>query len=105
MARLFDSPVDAEYAELHLHTSYSFRDGGSDLDVLVERAADLGMPALAMTDHDCAAAAVKFVTACHAYSIRPILGAEITMEDRSHLTLLAKDPEGYGTLCNLISRA
>jgi DNA polymerase III alpha subunit len=91
------------YAELHLHTPYSFLDGGSHIEALVHRAAELGMPALAMTDHDNAAAAVKFVNTCQAYSIKPILGAELTMGDGSHLTLLARDQLGYACVCRLIS--
>src|SRR5205823_1832811 len=91
------------YVELHMHSPWSFRDGGSDIEVLVRRAAELGMIRLALTDHDNAAAAVKFTTLCHAYGIHPILGAEITMEDGSHLTILARNRLGYGRICRLIS--
>ena len=91
------------YAELHLHTPYSFLDGGSHIEALVRRAAELGMPALAMTDHDNTAGAVKFVNLCRDYGIKPILGAELTMEDGSHLTLLARDQRGYACVCRLIS--
>src|SRR5207253_5288515 len=83
---------------------YSFLDGGSHIEALVRRAAELGMPALAMTDHDNTAAAVKFVDLCQAYRIKPILGAEITMEDGSHVTLLARDRHGYACVCRLISQ-
>ncbi len=92
------------YAELHLHTPYSFLDGGSGISALVRRAADLGIPALAMTDHNNTAAAVKFHGLCKGYGIRPILGAELTMEDGTHLTLLAKDRPGYACVCRLISQ-
>lgn len=91
------------FVHLHVHTPYSFLDGASDIEALVRRAAELGMPALAMTDHDGVAAAVKFSAQCAAYGIRPILGAEITLEDGSHLTLLAKSRHGYARLCTLIS--
>ena len=66
---------------LHIHTPYSFLDGGSSIETLVRRAASLGMTSLAMTDRDSVAAAVKFVALAHAYGIHPILGAELTMED------------------------
>src|SRR5438132_1434351 len=95
--------MEAVYAELHLHTPYSYLDGGSGLEALIRRAASFGMPALAMTDHDNTAAAVKFVITCHAYQILPILGAELTMDDNTHLTLLARNREGYGNLCCLIT--
>jgi error-prone DNA polymerase len=88
---------------LHVHSPYSFLDGGSDLETLVQRAATLGMPALALTDHDNVCAAVKFVTLCAAYSVVPILGAELTMEDGTHLTLLAQSRQGYANLCGLIT--
>jgi len=88
-----------------MHSPYSFLDGGSDIETLVRRAASFGMPALALTDHNTAAAAVKFSAICHAYSIKPILGAELTMEDHSHLTLLARNREGYANLCRLITAA
>jgi error-prone DNA polymerase len=61
------------------------------------------MPALALTDHNSLAAAVKFVVCCQEYGVLPILGSEVTMEDGSHLTLLAKNRVGYGNLCRLIT--
>src|SRR5260221_8614711 len=100
----FFTPMPTPYLELHLHTPYSFLDGGSHMEALVRRAAELGMPSLAMTDHDNVAGAVKFVTLCHAYGIKPVLGAELTMEDGSHLTLLAQNRQGYAHLCTLISK-
>ena len=63
------------------------------------------MPALAMTDHNSVAAAVKFVEACRGYGIKPILGTEITIDDESHLTLLAPDRASYAELCRLLSAA
>ncbi|MDE2126257.1 MAG: DNA polymerase III subunit alpha [Armatimonadetes bacterium] len=90
---------------LHNHTPWSFLDGASDIDALVRRAAGFGMPALAMTDHNSVSAAVKFTQTCISWGIRPILGAEITMEDESHLTLLAQNRIGYGNLCRLLSAA
>src|SRR4029077_13155933 len=102
---LFFAFMPPNYLELHLHTPYSFRDGGSEIESLVARADKLGMTALAMTDHDNTSASVKFASACEVRGIKPILGAEITMEDGSHLTLLARNRQGYAQLCTLISRA
>ncbi len=93
------------FAHLHLHTPYSFLDGGSDIEVLVRQAASLGVPALALTDHNNVSAAVKFVTLCRAYGLRPILGAEVTMEDETHLTLLARHRRGYANVCRLLTVA
>src|SRR5690242_18844581 len=93
------------FVHLHTHSPFSFLDGASDIEVMVQKAATLGMPALALTDHDNLCAAVKFTSLCRAYSIRPILGAEVTMEDdaRSHLTLLATNRIGYANLCTLLT--
>lgn len=93
------------YVELHCHSNYSFLDGASHPEELVRRAADLGMPALALTDHDGLYAAVPFHRACREAGIRPILGAEMTLEGGDHLTLLAQDAVGYRNLCRLITAA
>lgn len=93
------------YVELHCHTPYSFLDGASDLESLVKRAAEFGMPALAMTDHNTLTAAVKFDAVCRSYSIRPIFGAELTLSDHSHLTLLAASREGYANISCLLTMA
>lgn len=93
------------FVHLHLHSPYSFLDGASDIETLVRRAAGFGMPALALTDHNSLAAAVKFTYMCQGYGIKPILGAEVTLEDRSHLTLLARSRAGYANLCRLLSLA
>lgn len=91
------------FVHLHVHSPYSFLDGASNIEALVRRAAELGMPALAITDHDSLTAAVKFNACCRQYSIQPIFGVELTMEDRTHLTLLAKSREGYANICSLAS--
>ena len=91
------------FVHLHLHSPYSYLDGASRLEDLVRAAAYYGMPALALTDHNSTAAAVKFVQLCEGYGIVPILGAELTMEDNTHLTLLAQDRNGYANLCSLIT--
>jgi error-prone DNA polymerase len=62
------------------------------------------MPALALTDHDGLYGAIRFYKACLKTGIKPITGAEVTLEGGSHLTLLAKNGEGYSNLCRLITR-
>jgi DNA polymerase III alpha subunit len=93
------------FVHLHVHSVYSFLDGASQIEALARRAAELGMPALALTDHNSLAGAVAFVHACEQYALAPILGAEVTMDDGSHLTLLAESRAGYAHLCRLVSLA
>jgi error-prone DNA polymerase len=93
----------AEYVELHCHSCYSFLDGASPPEVLAARAAALGYPALALTEHDGLYGAVRFWEAARTQGIRPVIGAEVTLEEicperpgvekdrrSSHLTLLAE---------------
>src|SRR4051812_36611507 len=95
----------APYVELHLHTAFSFLDGASLPTELVERAAELGYSAVAVTDHDGLHGAMEFAQAAKAAGMQPITGAEVTMLDGSHLTLLAETPEGYANLSRLLSWA
>ncbi len=94
-----------DYVELHLHTAFSFLDGASLPEEMVGRAADLGYRALAITDHDGLYGAMEFARAARAADIAPITGAELTLEDGSHLTLLAETAAGYRNLCRLITAA
>ena len=91
-----------EYVELHAHSEYSLLDGISSPDALVARAAALTMPALALTDHDAVYGAVFFQEEALAQGVKPIFGAELTIDDH-HLTLLATDATGWHNLCWLIS--
>jgi DNA polymerase III alpha subunit len=93
------------YAELHCHSCFSLLDGSSTPEALVERAVELGMPALALTDHDGLYGAVRFYVAARERGIHPIIGAEVTLEGDSHLVLLAENRAGYANLCALISRS
>lgn len=93
------------FVHLHVHSPYSFTDGASTVDELAARAADLGMPALAVTDHNNVSAVVRLVKAAKRNGIKPIMGAEVTMEGGYHLTLLCRNPEGYRNLCALLSSA
>jgi error-prone DNA polymerase len=97
--------VPQDYVELHLHTAYSFLDGASLPDEMVARAAALGYRALAITDHDGLYGAMEFAQAARAAGLQPITGAEITLLDGSHLTLLAETATGYGNLCRLLTAA
>ena len=93
------------YVELHLHTAFSFLDGASLPEEIVTQAADLGYHALAITDHDGLHGAMEFAQLARAAGIQPITGAELTLSDGSHLTLLAENAAGYGNLCRLITAA
>jgi error-prone DNA polymerase len=93
------------YVHLHVHSQYSFLDGASSMDRLLEKAKALGMPALAITDHDRLIGAVKFYEKAKALGIKPIIGAEVTLEGGYHLTLLCKDKKGYSNLCRLLTGA
>ena len=93
------------YTELHAHSNFSFLDGASPTRSLVERAASLGMEALAMTDHDGLYNACIFSKAAKEAGIRPIIGAELTLEGEHHLTLLIENLKGYANLSQLITRA
>lgn len=92
-----------DYVELHLHTAYSFLDGASLPEEIIGRAADLGYQALAITDHDGLYGAMEFARAARAANITPLTGAELTLLDNSHLTLLAETAAGYSNLCRLIT--
>jgi DNA polymerase III subunit alpha len=102
------------FIHLHNHTEYSLLDGASRIPALVSRAAELEMPALAMTDHGVMYGAIHFYKACKDAGIKPIIGCEVYVAPRSrllregrvdrdpnHLTLLAADHEGYVNLMKL----
>lgn len=93
------------YVELHTHSNFSLLDGADHPEILVQRAAELEMPALALTDHDNLYGAVKFMQAAREAGIRPIFGAELTLAGGYHLTLLVENEDGWHNLCYLISAA
>ncbi len=93
------------YVELHAHSAFSFLDGASAPEEMAERAAELGHTALALTDHDGLCGSLAFAHAARAAGVRPITGAELTLRDGAHLTLLAADAAGYANLCRLITLA
>ena len=104
-----------QYAELHCHSALSLLDGASLPEALAERAAALGYPALALTDHDEMGGVVRFGTACDTVGIGGILGVELTVrmpdlvtpgaERRTHLVLLAETRDGYRNIASLVTRA
>jgi error-prone DNA polymerase len=93
------------YVELHAHSAYSFLDGASLPEELAIRAAELGYDALALTDHDGVYGSLEFAQAAKAFGVRPITGAEVTLGDGSHLTLLVESAVGYANLCRLLTNA
>lgn len=101
----------SDYVELHCHSNFSLLDGASHPEELVIRAAELEIPALALTDHNAVYGAARFIRAAREYGIQPILGAELTLAEDDdlfhthHLTLLVENQAGWHNLCYLISRA
>jgi error-prone DNA polymerase len=91
------------YTELHCHSNYSFQEGASSVEELLVRAKDLGYRALALTDHDNLCGAMHFAQVARSVDMQAITGAEVTLKDGSHLTLLAETQQGYRNLCNILS--
>ncbi len=110
--------AEKPFVHLHCHSDYSLLDGLSKIPDLVHRAKELGMTALALTDHGTMYGALDFYKACKKEDIKPIVGVEVYMAERSrhdkesgidnkryHLTLLAKNVMGYKNLVKLVSKA
>jgi DNA polymerase III subunit alpha len=110
----------SQFVHLHLHTDYSLLDGACDVEKLCQRVAQLGMPAVAMTDHGNIFGAVHFVNAAHKHGVKPIVGCELYVckkEDHNtertppegdtynHLLVLAENEEGYRNLIKITSEA
>ncbi len=91
------------YAELHAHSAYSFLDGANEPEDLATAAAELGLEALALTDHDGLPGIVKHAEAGRAHGVPTVHGAELTLADGSHLPVLARSPLGYRRLSAAIS--
>src|SRR2546425_10587032 len=99
------SPRFSVYVELHCHSAFSFLDGASLPEQLALTAANLGYPALALTDHNGIYGAMAFAQEAKSLGLQAITGAELTLLDGSHVTILAETPEGYANLCRLITEA
>ncbi|MGH2687079.1 MAG: PHP domain-containing protein, partial [Actinomycetota bacterium] len=95
------------FVHLHCRSCFSLKDGAFTPEALAGRAAELGMPAVALTDRDNLIGAVRFTDACHAAGVKPILGARLSLgRDRTGaVVLLARDARGYANLCRLITSA
>jgi error-prone DNA polymerase len=93
------------YVELHCHSAYSFLDGTSQPEELVAAALGRGHHALALTDHDSLSGSMEFAQAAKALGLRAIHGAELSLADGRHLTLLVRDATGWRNLCRLLTRA
>src|SRR6476469_7202128 len=93
------------YVELHACSAFSFLRGGSFPEQLAETAAELKMPAMALLDRNGVYGAQRFAVAAREHGVRPIVGAELTMEDGSALPVLVKDRRGYENLCALLTQA
>ena len=91
------------YAELHCHSNFSFLDGASDPEELVEEAVRLGLDAVAITDRNGFYGVVRFAEAARAHGLATVFGAELTVADVGDLVILARGPEGYARLGRAIS--
>ena len=74
--------------ELHCHSAFSFLDGASHPVEIASKAHELGYRAVALTDHDGLHGAMEHARACASLGIKPITGAELTLDDGHHLTVL-----------------
>jgi error-prone DNA polymerase len=92
------------YVELHCHSNFSFLDGGSHPYELAVRAAELEMPALAITDRGGVYGAVRHMQACRKLGVKPIIGGSLEV-DGEELVLIARNLRGYSNLCRLFSDA
>ena len=110
----------SQFVHLHLHTDYSMLDGACGVDRLVHRAKELGMPAVAMTDHGNIFGTVEFVNAANKAGVKPIVGCELYIckkddhniertppegDTYNHLLVLAENEEGYRNLIKITSEA
>ena len=118
-----EPPSDAgrvPYAELHCHSNFSFLDGASSPEKLVEQAARLGLDAVAITDHDGMYGVVRLAEAARGLGVRTVYGAELNLgltlgpngvrtgtpdPIGTHLLVLARNAEGYRRLCRVITNA
>jgi error-prone DNA polymerase len=97
----FSAPVS--YAPLWCKSNFSFLEGASHPDELVEEAARVGIRSLALTDRDGVYGVVRAFVKARELGVQLITGSQVTAEDGSHLVLVAMDRRGYANLCNLVT--
>src|SRR5437899_7999514 len=110
----------SEFVHRHVHSEYSLPDGAAQLEKLVQKAQDLRLPAIALTDHGNLFGAIDFYLAAQKAGVKPILGCELYVapgsrkergsqdggyEGANHLTVLARNRAGYRNLIKLVSKA
>jgi error-prone DNA polymerase len=93
------------YVELHANSAFSFLRGASFPEQLAQVAAELEMPALALLDRNGVYGSQRFSVAAREQKVRPIIGAELTMQDGSVLPVLVASRLGYANLCSLLTQA
>lgn len=105
----------SDFVHLHVHSEYSLLDGANRIKDLPVRAKELGMDSIAITDHGVMYGVIDFYKACKKEGIKPIIGCEVYVANRSrfdkeagidgnnHLILLAKNKQGYQNLMKLVS--
>ena len=112
-------PAPETFVHLHVHSEYSLLDGLSRIPDLAARAAELKMPALALSDHGNLFGAIEFYQECRKAGVKPIIGCEVYLapgsrfdrkansakEASTHFLLLAKNEAGYKNLVKLVSTA
>src|SRR6056297_157915 len=104
------------FTHLHLHTEFSLLDGATRITKLMERAVELGMDSIALTDHGVMYGAVEFYKEAKKHGIKPIIGCEVYISERGyrdkdpaldknqyHLILLAENQKGYKNLMKIVS--
>jgi len=110
--------MENKFTHLHLHSHYSLLDGLSKIDDIIDKAKELGMDSIALTDHGVLYGAIEFYQKAKAKGIKPIIGVEVyeairTMDDkvpnmdgrRYHLILLAKNEKGYANLVKIVTES
>jgi DNA polymerase III subunit alpha len=116
---ILTGPMSAPFVHLHVHTEYSLLDGAVRIPELMAKVKALGMTAVAMTDHGNLFGAIEFYMEATKKKLKPIIGCEVNLVPGSmyekgtvtgrkavtHLTLLAKDAEGYANLVKLVTKA